>query len=257
MKRLQNIGSKTIPLFTLIVVLAVWELGVRTAGIPKWILPRPSVILETLWEIRGLIWLHTLPTLTEALLGLGLAVTAGTACAMCMEWSPAMKKIIYPFLVVTQTIPTIAIAPLLVIWFGFGITSKIIIIALVCFFPVAVTVADGFRAVDPEWLKIFRAMGANPWHIFRMVKLPAALPGFFSGLKIASSYSILGAVISEWFGAEKGLGILLMRSAKSYLTERVFATILIITLCTLVLVALIERIARITIPWHYRKPLTM
>ena len=253
MKRLQNIGNKLTPLLAFTGLLALWELGVRVSGTPKWILPSPSLILLSLWNIRALIWHHAVPTILEAAIGLVSAVAIGVTCACLIEWSSVVKRIVYPLLVVTQTIPTIAIAPLLVIWFGFGMVSKIVIITLVCFFPIAVNMADGFRAVDPEWLKIFRAMGARRGQIFRFIKLPAALPGFFSGFKIAGAYSILGAVVAEWFGAEKGLGILLMRSAKSYLTERVFATIIIVTLLSLLLVFLIDALARLSVPWHYRK----
>jgi len=173
--------------------------------------------------------------------------------AFVIEWSPAIKRIIYPILVASQTIPTIALAPLLVIWFGFGIISKIVIIALVCFFPIVINMTDGFRMLNHAWLNTLRAMGASPFQLFRLVKFPASLPGFFSGVKIAGAYSILGAVISEWFGASHGLGILLMRASKSYLTARVFATILVITILTLLLTSLIELIARFGIPWHYRK----
>lgn len=243
--------NKLFPFISLVGLLAVWELGVRASGIPKWILPRPSLILAALWDTRALIWHHAVPTILEAMTGLASAVAVGAACACLIEWSAVARRILYPLLVVTQTIPTIAIAPLLVIWFGFGMVSKIVIIALVCFFPIAVNMADGFRATDPEWLKIFRAMGARRGQIFRRVLLPAALPGFFTGFKIAGAYSVLGAVIAEWFGAEKGLGILLMRSAKSYLTERVFATIIIVTVLSLLLVSLIEALARLSIPWHY------
>ena len=243
--------SISVPGFAILFFLLAWEIIVHQFSIEHWILPSPTAIVQALWEARALLWDHTFVTIIEAILGLGFAVGIGILLAILIEWSPLLKKIIYPFLVISQTIPTIALAPLLVIWFGYGITAKIVIIALVCFFPVTISLVDGFRLVDKEGIRLLQAMGASKWQLFRILKIPASLPTFFSGLRIAGTYSILGAVISEWFGANKGLGILLMRSAKSYLTARVFATILIISILSLLVFLIIEGLARLLLPWHY------
>lgn len=257
MKKLLNTDNKYstlknifVPVFSFTALLVIWEIAVRISATPNWILPSPTNIAIEFWQIKKLIWYHLVPTMIEALVGLLIATIIGISCAIAMEWSQTVRRILHPLLVISQTIPTIAIAPLLIIWFGFGLMAKIIIISLVCFFPVAINMSEGFRTVNQEWLKIFRTMGASQWQTFRFVKIKAVLPEFFSGLKIAGAYSILGAVVSEWFSAEKGLGILLMRSTKSFQTERVFVAIVVIAILSLCLVKCISIIANLSIPWH-------
>ena len=249
-KKKNVLGNILVPVISFTAILIIWEVAVRVSTIPKWILPSPTIIAIELWNIKKMIWYHLIPTTVEALIGLLIASIVGIFCAIVMEWSQTIRRILHPLLVISQTIPTIAIAPLLIIWFGFGMISKIIIIGLVCFFPIAINMSDGFKTVNQEWLKIFHTMGASQWQTFRFVKVMAVLPHFFSGLKIAGAYSILGAVVSEWFGAEKGLGILLMRSTKSFQTERVFVAIVVIAFLSICLVKCIDLIARLSIPWH-------
>ncbi|PIW73296.1 ABC transporter permease, partial [Candidatus Roizmanbacteria bacterium CG_4_8_14_3_um_filter_34_9] len=206
-------------------VLLTWQFSVSFFHIEQWILPSPIQIIDSFWQSRSLIFFHLVPTIFEASIGLIGAIFISIFIAILMERSQVMKKIIYPFLIISQTIPFIILAPLLTLWFGFGLLPKIIIIALVCFFPITINLFDGFQGVDPSILRLLNSMGANQKQIFRLVKWPASLPAFFSGLRIAAAYSILGAVVSEWMGADRGLGILLIRSTKSYLTDRVFAVI--------------------------------
>ncbi|HWI54318.1 MAG TPA: ABC transporter permease, partial [Desulfobacteria bacterium] len=157
-----------------------------------------------------------------------------------------------PLLVISQTIPIIAVAPLFIIWLGYGMAPKVVVVSLVCFFPITINLADGLRMVDRDMIKLMHSMGATEFQVFRLVKLPAALPFFFSGLRIAGTYSIMGAVIGEWLGADKGLGILMTRSSQSFLTDRVFATIMVIVILSLAIYFLVEGIARVLIPWHYQ-----
>ncbi len=238
---------------TAVISLFVWQITVMGFNIEAWILPSPSRIFVAFWQSRALIFYHLIPTLIEAVIGLTGAVFISIFIAIFMERYYAFQKIIYPFLIISQTIPFIILAPLLTLWFGFGLPPKIIIISLVCFFPITINLFDGFQGVDSSILRLLTSMGASQKQIFKLVKLPASLPSFFSGLRIASAYSILGAVVSEWMGADRGLGILLIRSTKSYLTDRVFAVIGIITLLSIFAVLLVEIIARILIPWHYYK----
>lgn len=221
--------------------------------IETWILPTPTQIIASFWQSRSLIFYHLVPTVFEAAIGLTGAVLVSIFIAVLMERFKTVRKIIYPFLILSQTIPFIILAPLLTLWFGFGLLPKIIIISLVCFFPITINLFDGFRGVDPAILRLLTSMGANQKQIFIWVKWPASLPNFFSGLRIAAAYSILGAVVSEWMGTDRGLGILLIRSTKSYLTDRVFATIGVITILSFIVVLAVEIIARISIPWHYYK----
>ncbi|MCF6094243.1 ABC transporter permease [Microaerobacter geothermalis] len=253
-----NIGSKRwgsifLPSFSLLVLLFIWEIVVNMTKIEKWILPSPTIIAQSLWQARELIWQHTIQTLYETVLGLGIAIAAGIAIATLMDLSTWLRKAVYPLLVISQTIPIIAVAPLFLIWFGYGLAPKVIVVALVCFFPITVNLADGYRMVDREMVRLMSSLGASRGQIFRMVKLPSALPFFFSGLRIAGTYSVMGAVIGEWLGASRGLGIFMTRSSQSFLTERVFAAIVVITLLSLWIFALIELLARLTMPWHYQQ----
>ena len=243
----------TLPILTSFFTLLLWQLAVNIFHIEQWILPAPTQIINSFWQSRSLIFYHLIPTVVEAIVGLIGAVFISIFIAVLMERFQTMRKIIYPFLILSQTIPFIILAPLLTLWFGFGLLPKIIIISLVCFFPITINLIDGFQGVDPAILRLLTSMGASQKQMFKWVKWPASLPAFFSGLKIAAAYSILGAVVSEWMGTDRGLGILLIRSTKSYFTDRVFATIGIITILSMAVVLLVEVIARISIPWHYYK----
>ena len=241
------------PVIAGLIILLIWEFIVKTFHIEQWILPSPTQIINSFLQSRSLIFYHLIPTVVEAIIGLSGATLVSVFIAIVMERFQIMRKIIYPFLIISQTIPFIILAPLLTLWFGFGLLPKIIIIALVCFFPITINLFDGFQGVDSNVIRLLTSMGANQKQIFKWVKWPASLPAFFSGLRIAAAYSILGAVVSEWMGADRGLGILLVRSTKSYLTDRVFATIGVITILSFVVVFAVEIVARISIPWHYYK----
>jgi ABC-type nitrate/sulfonate/bicarbonate transport system permease component len=257
MKNLRNtvktLSGIALPGIVLLSFLFLWELAVIASNVEKWILPRPTHIFITLAEMRGTIGGHILQTLSEAVLGLLIAVTAGVLIAILIDLSDWVRKAVKPLLVLSQTIPIIALAPLLIIWFGFGIFPKVIVVALVCFFPIAINLSDGFRLVDRDMVKLMRTLGASRRQMFLKLKLPAATPFFFSGLKIAGTYSVMGAVIGEWLGASKGLGILLTRSSQSFLTDKVFATIVLIVGLSLIIFALIEILARIMMPWKYKQ----
>ena len=242
-----------LPVLTGFIILILWQLAVSLFHIEQWILPGPLQIINSLWSSRSLIFFHLVPTIFEATVGLISATIISIIIAILMERSKIIQKIFYPFLILSQTVPFITLAPLLTLWFGFGLLPKIIIITLVCFFPIAINLYDGFQSVDPVVLKLMSSMGATRKQSYKWVKWPASLPSFFSGLKIAAAYAILGAVVSEWMGTDRGLGILLIRSAKSYLTDRVFATIGVISILSILAVLLVEIIARISIPWHYNK----
>jgi len=242
-----------LPVIAGLIILLIWEFIVKTFHIEQWILPSPTQIINSFLQSRSLIFYHLIPTVVEAIIGLSGATLVSVFIAIVMERFQIMRKIIYPFLIISQTIPFIILAPLLTLWFGFGLLPKIIIIALVCFFPITINLFDGFQGVDSNVIRLLTSMGANQKQIFKWVKWPASLPAFFSGLRIAAAYSILGAVVSEWMGADRGLGILLVRSTKSYLTDRVFATIGVITILSFVVVFAVEIVARISIPWHYYK----
>lgn len=255
MKNSKNISKKYLSYFLpglfLLFFIVVWELATRELNIQKWILPKPTEIFTSFWEAREILWQHTLQTLLETAIGFGLAIVAGVLWAVVMDFSVLFRKTFYPLLVISQTIPIIAVAPLFIIWFGYGLLPKVIVVALVCFFPIATNLADGLRSVDRDMVKLMDGLGASTGQIFKMVKLPASLPFFFSGLRVAGTYSVMGAVIGEWLGADKGLGIFLTRSTQSFQTARVFAIIMVIMILSLVLVFGIDLLEKKLTPWHW------
>ena len=237
-------------IITVAVTLILWEGLVWIFKPSQWILPPPTVIFEALINNRNVILTNAWVTLYEALLGFGLAIIFSLLIAILMDYFSAIKKGIYPILVASQTIPIFAVAPLLFIWFGFGILPKIIIVALVDFFPIVINLTDGLNSADKGLIKLLKSMNASKWQIFKKVKFPSALPYFFSGLRIAATYSVMGAVIGEWIIASKGLGLYIKNTFNSFLTDQVFAGILVIIAISIMLYGIIVFLERITIPWN-------
>lgn len=236
----------------LIVILAVWQLVTATGIVPQYMLPSPVSVVKAFISEAPALWQHSQVTLQEAVYGLALGVAIGFIFALLMDSFDVLYRAFYPILVITQTIPTVAIAPLLVLWFGYEMTPKIVLIVLVTFFPVAVGLLDGFRAVDKDEIKLLRSMGAGKWQIFRYIKCPAALPQFFSGLRIAAAYSVVGAVISEWLGGFSGLGVYMTRVKKAYAFDKMFAVIFLISIISLLLMALVNFLEKKSTPYlHY------
>lgn len=243
------------PLGFFLFILVVWELFVNFSGIKEYILPSPLMISKAFSETYSLLWAHSMQTIIETLLGYLLAVLIGFILAMLMELIPVVKSMLYPLIVLSQTIPIMAVAPLLIIWFGYGLLPKVVVVVLVCFFPITVSLVEGLEAVDRDMERLLLAMGASSWQIFKIVQLPGALLSFFSGLKISATYSIMGAVIAEWLGASKGLGVFMIRSMNSFLTARVFASIVVISVLSLVFFGFMVILARLVMPWYYQKTL--
>jgi ABC-type nitrate/sulfonate/bicarbonate transport system permease component len=241
------------PLLLIFLLLVAWQAGTWLTGVPKWLLPSPWQIVVAGLEVRDLLGMHTWQTLKETWLGLGLSLAVGLGLALLIDFSALLRRTIYPLLVVSQTVPILALAPLLIIWFGYGILPKVIVVALVCFFPLVVSTADGLRVADPDLIALLRAMGANRRQIFMKVRFPGALPSFFSGLKIAITYSVVGAVIGEWVGASRGLGIFMIRSSKNFLTDRVFAAIAVTSLLSILMFGVVMLLERALLPWYHAR----
>jgi ABC-type nitrate/sulfonate/bicarbonate transport system permease component len=239
------------PLILLAGLVVAWEASVGVFNIPAWLLPAPTEIVESIWQSAPLLAPHIWQTLKQVALGLLLAMVAGITLAAAIDFSPWLRRALYPLLVTSQTIPILALAPLLIIWFGFGITPKVFIVALFCFFPIAINTADGLGAADPELLSLLRAMGARRGQIWRKVRLPASLPYFFSGLRIAATYSVVGAIIGEWVGGSQGLGIYMLRSSNAFRTSQVFAAIIISAVISFALFGLVFFAERLTLPWYH------
>jgi ABC-type nitrate/sulfonate/bicarbonate transport system permease component len=231
------------------VALLVWTL--LAGGFSSFILPSPVEVIEAGWGTRALLLDAIGTTMLETTAGLGIALVLGVALAAAMDLSPFLRRALYPLLVASQTVQILAIAPLLIIWFGFGLTPKVIIVVLICFFPLAVNTADGLASSDPDHVALLRSMGATRGEIWRMVRLPSALPAFFSGLRVAVTYSVVGATIGEWVGGSAGLGLYLLRSKNALRTDQVFVAMLITTLLSIGLFALVYVVERAALPWYH------
>jgi ABC-type nitrate/sulfonate/bicarbonate transport system permease component len=257
MKKLKNTvtNKKSLfPLLSIFFVLVVWEFIVWIYKIVPWILPSPSLVLISLFQQKNVLWMHTKITLIEASIGFIIAIIFAFILAFLMDSVSWIKKSFYPLLIISQTIPIITIAPLLVIWFGYDLAPKIFVVILVCFFPITINLLQGLESADPETISLLKIMGANRYQLFRYIKLPGALPGIFSGLKISATYSIMGAVIGEWLGAKSGLGEYMRRSMRSFSVANTFASIVVITLLSFIFLSIIQVIEYWKMPWNRKHP---
>lgn len=248
-KKLRNITNKISPALAIIVILCLWQILSSTGVVPKFMLPSPVDVVTAFIDDFPLLMEHAETTLTESFLGLIIGTVFGFVIAVIMDCFPIVYKSIYPILILTQTVPTVAIAPLLVLWMGYGILPKITLIVITTFFPIAIGLLDGFNAVDHDALNLLKAMGANRAQCFIHIKFPSSLSHFFSGLRISVSYSVVGAVISEWLGGFKGLGVYMTRVRKSYSFDKMFAVIFFISFISLVLMFGVTLLKRATMPW--------
>ena len=239
------------PIAVLIGLLGAWELWVQLGDVPKWQLPAPSAVGQELAESRVLLWENFLVTLEEIVLGFMAALAAGLLLAAGIAYSRILERSVYPIVIASQTIPIIAIAPLLLIWVGYGITPKVIIVGLICFYPIAVNTVDGLKAVEPDMVNMVRTLGASRWQIFTKLQIPTSLPFMFSGIKIGISVSVIAAVIGEWVGASEGLGYLITYSQPLFLTDRVFAAIVVLSILGIGLFVLASVVERMMLPWHF------
>lgn len=237
-------------IFTALALLAVWALATEKGAIPSYMLPSPLSVAQAFAEDFPILMQHCLVTLQEALYGLLIGIALAFWIAVLMDRFTTVYRALYPVMVVTQTIPTIALAPILVLWMGFGKAPKITLVVITTFFPIAVGLLDGFRSVDPDETGLLRSMGAGRVQIFRHIKLPSSLGPFFSGLKVSASYAVVGAVVSEWLGGFEGLGVYMTRVRKAYAFDRMFAVILLIVILSLLLIALVNVLHHVMMPWE-------
>jgi ABC-type nitrate/sulfonate/bicarbonate transport system permease component len=241
-----------VPPTALIAILIIgWYFVAKVSGLSSFILPTPLDVIQAGWETRDLLLNAVSVTLLATGIGLVLALIAGVGIAALMDFWPLAHRALYPILVVSQTIQILAIAPIMIIWFGFGVTPTIFIVVLFCFFPLAVSTADGLTSSEPELIALLRAMNATKKQIWRMVRMPSALPSFFSGLRLAVTYSVVAATIGEWVGGSPGLGLYMLRSKNALATDQVFAAMFITSLLSIILFMLVFGIERLALPWYY------
>ncbi len=248
MKRLES-TSKVIPSSIMIMILLLWEVASRRSIDLARMLPPPSEILITLISNIQVLWQHTRITLFEALTGFVISIILAVLLAILMDGIIIIRNALYSILITSQTVPILVIAPLFLMWFGFGYLPKILIVILVCFFPITISLLEGLQSVDKEMLNLLKSMGATRFQCYKLVKLPAAMPNFFAGLKISGTYSIMGAIIGEWVGGKDGLGVYMMRVRHSFAIDKVFATIVIISLLSIALIKIIEIAEGKMMPW--------
>ena len=244
------------PVLLLVALVAAWDLAVRAFDLQPYLLPSPGRVWNAFLEVRGLLPEHIRTTLTEAVLGLLLACVIGATTAALLAGFAPLRRAVYPILVVSQNVPMIVMAPLIVVWFGFGVMPKVLVGALICFFPIVVSTTDGLLRAERDFVDLARSFGANRLRVLRSVLIPSAVPSFFAGLQISATYAVLGAVIAEWVGASSGLGLFIMRSQTAFRLDRVFVAVAVIAAVSILLFALVHLAARVAMPWQYARGLS-
>ena len=250
MKKSPNITNKLPAAIAIAALLLIWHLVCATGLVPAFMLPSPKAVLSALISEFPLLMQHSAITLLEAAYGLLAGIAVAFVFATLMDRFTFIYRAFYPLIVVTQTIPTIAIAPILVLWMGFEMAPKIVLVALTTFFPITIGLLDGYASADKDSAALLRSMGASRLQIFCHLKVPAALSHFFAGLKISASYAVVGAVVSEWLGGFEGLGVYMTRVKKAYAFDKMFAVIVFIAAVSLLLMLAVSILRRISMPWE-------
>lgn len=240
-----------IPALAIIVAgIVAWQIYATRSGVSAQILPSPTRVADAGWAARSPLWTNTVATLEETVFGFGVAVVLAFALSIIIDASGILRTALMPILIGSQTLPLVAIAPLVIIWFGFGLTPKVMLVALLSFFPITVALLEGYQATDPDVERLLSSMGAGRWRTFRTARLPTAMPFFFAGLRIAITYAIVVAIFAEYAGATAGLGVYIQEETHVFRTDLVFAAVVVTTILTVALFAATYLLERATIPWY-------
>ena len=234
-----------------VLILVFWQMCVSLEVIPDYLLPSPLQIVEAFIEDFPLLMEHAKYTLATAFIGTAIGLIISFVLSILMDLSKTMKELIYPVILLNQTIPTIAIAPLLIIWLGYGITPKVVLVVLAVFFPITIALVDGYQSLSREHVKLFKSMKASKYQLYRHLKIPSAMGSFFTGLKVALPYALISAVIAEWLGGYHGLGVYMTRVRKSYDLDSMFAVIFLISFLTILLIGLVKWLERRVLRHNY------
>jgi NitT/TauT family transport system permease protein len=248
-----RLAPHSYPLLSITFLILFWEFACHAFAIPRYILPAPSAISVELWKQRGVLLVNSVPTLEVIILGFVAAIAIGLPIAILIVWSRPLDLTLYPILISSQTVPKVAIAPLLVLWLGYGLLPKILVTFLICFFPITIDAVVGLRSVPTETLLLARSMGASGWKTFTKIKLPHALPNIFAGLKVAITLAVVGSIVAEFVGTDRGLGYLLMQATGNLDTTFMFAVLVVLMVLGMILYLSIEWLELIFIPWHVSK----
>ncbi len=231
-------------------LVAAWELYVGLSGVSPTTLPAPSRVVIQVWLNRHVLWQNTLPTIIATTLGFACSLVTAFLFSILIDFARPLRRALFPVFVISQTLPLVAIAPLVVLWFGFGLAPKIMLVALVTFFPMLVALVDGYEATEPEIEQLLRSMGASRRGVFWRARLPSALPYFFSGLRISITYAVVAAIFAEYAGAARGLGIYMLTAKNNFRPDLVLAAVLVSSILTLVLFAAAALLQRVSMPWR-------
>ncbi|MBQ0000437.1 MAG: ABC transporter permease [Clostridiales bacterium] len=244
---------KAAPALMIVALLFFWEMVVRLFQVPMYVLPAPSSVVSALFHNIPDYLYHSGTTVMEALVGMAISLVIGVMIGIIMDAFPLVRDCLYPVLVVSQTVPVIVLTPIFIIYLGFGYAPKILTVVLMCFFPIVVNFCDGLGTIDPGYENLVRTYGGSPWQMYRIVKLPSAMISLLSGMKVAATYSISGAVVGEWIASQSGLGYYLIRAKNNYLMDKVFACVLMIILLSLFMNWLVKLFAYLVLPMNRRK----
>jgi NitT/TauT family transport system permease protein len=238
------------PFWLIIVLIIGWDLCIRLFKIPPYLIPTPWQVVQQLFKEWPMLWRESLPTLYATLGGFALSALVGVPIAMWIAYSRLVESFVYPLLVFSQSVPKVAIAPLFVVWFGFGVIPKVIAAFLLGFFPVIVATVQGFKSIEPDVIDLARSMGANPLKVFMKFRLPQAMPAIFSGLKVSVTLAVVGAVVGEFVGSNSGLGYVLQKANGTFDLPLMFAALVILSMIGVLLFLVLELIERWVLPWH-------
>lgn len=238
------------PALLLLAFCGIWEAAVRLTSTPRWLLPAPSAVLQSLFDDWDILWPNALVTLSEVLIGFAVALVTGIGLGIAIYRSPLLDRVFYPIVIASQTVPIPALAPLLLVWFGYGILPKVLVTALIGFFPIVVNTVEGLRSTDRDIVRLLRSFGATKRTVFRLAEFPSSLPSIFAGARIAVAVCVIGAVFGELVGANAGLGYLMTRAMAQFETPRLLAAILLLAIMGTGLFGLISLIERFALPWR-------
>jgi putative hydroxymethylpyrimidine transport system permease protein len=246
---LRNYGLSVV---VFLLILGIWEFISRDGLVAVYVLPAPDQVISELWNdwgsvLRSATWV----TFQEMFIGFLIAVAAGVSIAVLLHWSAVIRRALYPLLIASQAIPVVVLAPILAIIIGYNISSKLVIVALVCFFPIAINTLDGLRGVDSEYVRMMRTLHGTRWLTFRHIELPSAMPPLFSGMRVAAAFAPVGAVFGEFAGSNDGLGYVMLQAGPQLQTARVLAAVLLLTVMAVLLVLAVTLCERLTAPWAH------
>lgn len=245
LETIEKVKNSLYPILTFLFIIIFWQLTVEFLEIPQYILPTPIDIVKVFFKDYQNLYMHATVTIFEAVIGFIVSITLSLIIGVLMDLVGIVKKCLYPLTLVTQMIPTITIAPLLMIWFGFGTMPKVLMVTLTCFFPILISFVDGIENIDRDYLNLFKIMKAGKLSTFIHLKFPMSLDKLFSGLKISSTYAVMAATVAEWLGGTKGLGVYMVRSKSAYALDKVFASTILVVIFSLIFVGIIQMIRKI------------